>query len=171
MTSTRRRSPSELPLEQLVQHALGELNKLHYNPRTVRRYRTVWKHLVTFAALEQLGDKYSEQLTARFIDAYQSQRGARLAQKYTWRRYVAFSVKVLGDFVRDRRIKRSFIYSSSLTMPNSMIRPFSDYAQYCSDRLYLSPLTLEQRTRTLALFCTTSEKAASAGLTRCSPRT
>src|SRR4051812_6211062 len=107
MTSSRRRSPSDFPLEQLVQHALGEVNKLHYNPRTVRRYRTVWKHLVRFAAQEQLSDKYSEQLTTRFVDTYQSPRGARLAQKYTWRRYVNFSVKVLGDFVHDRRIKRS----------------------------------------------------------------
>lgn len=152
MTSSQRRSPSDLPLEQLVQHALGELKKLDYTPRTVRRYRTVWKHLVRFSAQEQLGDKYSEQLTARFVDAYQAARGERLRGKVNWRRHVAISVKVLGDFVRDRRIKRSFIYSSSLTMPDSMKKPFADYAQYCRDRLHLSPLTLEQRTRTLTLF-------------------
>jgi site-specific recombinase XerD len=152
MAASHRRSPSDLPIAQLVQHASGELRKLGYSRRTLRRYGTVWKHLVAFAAQEQLGEKYSEQLAARFIGAYQVSTGARLTAETGWRRHVAFSVKVLGDFVLDRRIQRPFIYTTDLQIPASMNRPLADYEQFCRERRHLRASSLKERMRTIAVF-------------------
>lgn len=62
MDSYAHRIPSSLPLDELVAHALSELGKINYSRRSVRRYRTVWGHLVTFSRERSLGDRYSEQL-------------------------------------------------------------------------------------------------------------
>lgn len=152
MTTSKRRSLCDLPLDELVRHALGELEKLNYNRKTVWRYRTVWKHLVRFSAREHLGNKYSDQLTTRFITAFQARSGGRPAAGTDWQRNVARSVEVLGDFVRDRRVERSYVYTSSLPIPASLKRPLADYAEYCRGQLHLRPLSLEQRTRTITFF-------------------
>ena len=114
MTTSSRRSLCDWPLDELVRHALSELEKLNYSRKTLWRYRTVWKHLVRFSAQENFGNTYSDQLTTRFITAFQARSGARLAAGTDWQRSVARSVKVLGDFVLDRRVERSYVYSSSL---------------------------------------------------------
>ena len=62
MDSSEHRTVSNLPLDRLVAHALGELEKLRYSRRSLRRYRTVWGHLVRFAREMNLGDQYSEHL-------------------------------------------------------------------------------------------------------------
>mgnify|MGYP001199880593 CR=1 FL=1 len=152
MTASKRRSLCDWPLDELVRHALGELEKLNYNRKTLWRYRTVWKNLVRFSAREHLGNKYSDQLTTRFITAFQVRSGARLADGTDWQRNVARSVKVLGDFVIDRRVERSYVYSSSLKIPASLKKPLADYAEYCRVQLHLRPLSLEQRTRTITFF-------------------
>jgi site-specific recombinase XerD len=141
-----------LPIAQLVQHALGELKKLDYSRRTLRRYRTVWKHLVAFAVQQQLGDQYSEQLTARFVDMHQVPTGTRLTAETGWRRHVAFSVKVLGDFVRDRRIERPFTLVADLEIPVSMKKSLASYEQFCRERRHLRPSSLKERIRTIAMF-------------------
>jgi len=73
MDSSAHRTPSSLPLDQLIAHALSELDKINYSRRSVRRYRTVWGHLVTFSRERSLGDRYSEQLTTEFVIAYRRQ--------------------------------------------------------------------------------------------------
>jgi len=152
MTTSNRRSLCELPLDELVRHALGELEKLNYSRKTLWRYRTVWKNLVRFSAQEHLGNKYCDQLTTRFVTAFQARSGGRPAAGTDWQRNVARSVEVLGDFVRDRRVERSYIYSSRLPIPASLKRPLAEYAEYCRGQLHLRPLSLEQRTRTITFF-------------------
>ena len=152
MSASHRRSPCDLPVNRLAQHALGELKKLGYSRRTLRRYSTVWKHLAAFSAQEQLGEKYSEQLAARFVDAYQVCTGARLTAETGWRRHVSFSVKVLGDFVRDRRIERPFTYTADFQIPAPMKKPLEDYEQFCREQRHLRAASLKERMRNIAIF-------------------
>ena len=102
MDSLEHRTPSGLPLDELVAHALSELDKINYSRRSVRRYRTVWGHLVTFSRERSLGDRYSEQLATEFVTAYRRQPGERIKASEEWRRHIPFLVKVLGDFASPR---------------------------------------------------------------------
>ena len=127
MDSLAHRTPSGLPLDQLVAHALSELDKINYSRRSVRRYRTVWGHLVTFSRERNLGDRYSEQLAAEFVTAYRRQPGERVKANEEWRRHIPFLVTVLGDFARDGRVERTRIDTSRLQVPAAMKKSLSEY--------------------------------------------
>jgi site-specific recombinase XerD len=152
MDSSERRTASSLPLDRLVAHALGELEKLRYSRRSLRRYRTVWGHLVRFSREMNLGDEYSEHLVARFVDACRLQNEEHARAKEEWRRHVAFLVKVLGDFARDGRVERSVTDVQRLRVPALMKKPLWDYEQYCRERRHLRASTLRERMRTIAVF-------------------
>jgi len=152
MDSSAHRTPSSLPLDQLVAHALSELDKINYSRRSVRRYRTVWRHLVTFSRERSLGDRYSEQLATEFVTAYRRQPGERVKASEAWRRHIPFLVKVLGDFARDGRVERTRIDTSKLQVPAAMKKSLSEYEQYARDRRHLRASTLRERMRTIAVF-------------------
>ena len=106
MDSSQYQSASKRPLDLLVAHALSELEKLRYSTRSLRRYRTVWEHLVRFAHEINLGDEYSEQLATRFVHAHRLQNGEHSKVNEEWRRHIPFLVTVLADFARDGRVER-----------------------------------------------------------------
>ncbi len=152
MDSLAHRTPSGLPLDQLVAHALSELDKINYSRRSVRRYRTVWGHLITFSRERNLGDRYSEQLAAEFVTAYRLQPGERVKANEEWRRHIPFLVTVLGDFASDSRVERPRIDTSRLQVPAAMKKSLSEYEQYARDRRHLRASTLRERMRTIAVF-------------------
>lgn len=152
MDSSEHRSASNLPLDRLVAHALRELEKLRYSRRTLRRYRTVWRHLVRFAREKNLADEYSENLATRFVDAYRLQNSERPKVNEEWRRHVLFFVTVLGDFARDGRIERARIESSRLQVPTAAKKWLSEYEHYARDRRHLRASTLQGRMRTIMVF-------------------
>jgi site-specific recombinase XerD len=152
MDSSAHRTASNLPLDRLVAHALGELEKLRYSGRSLRRYRTVWEHLVRFAREMNLGDEYSEHLATRFVDAHRLQDDEHSTASEEWRRHVAFLVKVLGDFARDGRVEHARVDISRLQVPALMKKPLCDYEQYCRERRHLRASTLQGRMRTIAIF-------------------
>ena len=152
MNASNHPAASDLPIEQLVAHALGELKKLDYSRRTLRRYRTVWQHLAAFTRQADLGDKYSKALAGRFVDAYQIRIGERLTAQTGWRRHVAFGVKVLGDFACDGRVERPFLYTENLRIPPSMTKALRDYEQYGRDQRHLRASSLRERMRTIGVF-------------------
>ena len=152
MDSSEQQTASNLPLDRLVAHALGELEKLRYSRRSLRRYRTVWGHLVTFSREMNLGDEYSEHLAARFVDAHRLPNDEHAGTKEEWRRHVAFLVKVLGDFARDGRVERTVTDMQRIQVPAAMKKPLCDYEQYCRDRRHLRASTLRERMRTIAVF-------------------
>jgi site-specific recombinase XerD len=143
---------SQLPLDGLVAKALGELEKLRYSRRSLRRYRTVWEHLVTFAREMNLGDEYSENLAMRFVEAHRPQNDKHRKLKEEWRRHVPLLVRVLGDFARDGRVERTRIDTLRLHVPSAMKRWLSEYEQYARDRRHLRASTLQGRMRTIAVF-------------------
>jgi site-specific recombinase XerD len=146
------RQVANIPLDRLVAGALSQLEKLRYSRRSLRRYRTIWRHLVAFSRQMKLEDEYSEDLAARFSDAYQMRDGECLKPSEGWRRHVAFGLKVLGDFARDGCIERAVTDMQKIQVPPLMTKPLRDYEQYCRDRLHLRPTTLRERMREIAIF-------------------
>jgi len=141
-----------LPLDRFVARALSELEKLRYSGRSLRRYRTIWQHLVAFSHKMNLGDEYSEDLAAQFCNAYQMHDGECLKPSEGWRRHVVFGLKVLGDFARDGCIERTVTDMQKIQVPALMKMPVRNYEQYCRDRLHLRPTTLRERLREIAIF-------------------
>ncbi|HSC07264.1 MAG TPA: site-specific integrase [Steroidobacteraceae bacterium] len=144
--------PTSLPLDRLVARVSGELEKLRYSRRSLRRYRTVWRHLLAFSAQLDLGGEYSEELAARFSDAYRMREGERLEPSERWRRHVIFGVTMLGTFAREGRIERCRIDTRSILVPALMKKPLREYEQYCTDRRHLRPSTLHVRMHEIAVF-------------------
>jgi hypothetical protein len=152
MNQSNHQVVNNLPLDQLIAHALGELKKLHYSRRTLRRYRTIWQNFMAFSRQMNLNDKYSDDLAASFADAYRIPNGERLKAKEEWRRHLVFGVKVLGDFVRDGRIERTVVDMQRLQVPAAMKKPLCDYEQYCRERRHLRLSTLRERIREIGIF-------------------
>lgn len=152
MDQSNHQASSNLPLNRLVARAEIELEKLCYSRRSLKRYRTIWRHLVTFSHQMNLGDDYSDDLAARFSDAYQIREGERLQPSEGWRRHVVFGLKVLGDFARDGCIERTVTDMQKIQVSALMKKPVRDYEQYCRDRLHLRPTTLRERMREIAIF-------------------
>lgn len=152
MDSSEHRSASNLPLDRLVAHALSELEKLRYSRRSLRRYRTVWEHLVRFAREENLADEYSEHLAARFVDAHRLQNSEHSKVNEEWRRHIPFLVTVLGDFARDGRVEHTRIDTSKLQVPAAMKKSLREYEQYARDRRHLRASTLHGRMRAIVVF-------------------
>jgi len=152
MDPSKDQSAINLPLAQLVARALSELENLRYSRRSLRRYRTVWRQLVAFSQERKLEDKFSEDLAARFCDAYQIREGECLKPSDWWRRHVVFGLKALGDFARDGCIERPRTNMRQIQIPALMQKPVQDYEQYCRDRLHLRPTTLCNRMREITIF-------------------
>ena len=143
---------ANIPLDRLVACALSQLEKLRYSRRSLRRYRTIWRHLVAFSRQMNPGGEYSEDLAACFSDAYRMRDGECLKPSEGWRRHVVFGLKVLGDFARDGCVERAVTDMQEIQVPPLMKKPLRGYEQYCSDRLHLRPTTLHKRMREIAVF-------------------
>ena len=134
-----------LPLKRVVGSALRELERLGYSRRSLRRYRTIWKHLLAFAKDNGFEDRYSQELAERFIDASPCCHGEHADPSKGWRRHAAFGLKVLDDFNRDGCIERSRTDIQKLNIPPAMRKPLRDFERYCRDRRHLRLSTLVVR--------------------------
>ena len=143
---------STLSLNELVEGALKELQRLKYSRRSVRRYRTAWRQLIAFAETTALHETYSDELGARFILAMRLKRGERAKPDEGWRRHVQFLVQVLATFVRDGHIERSKIDLRQICIPESMRKTLSDYEHYAQTRRLLRPSSLRAEMCTLSVF-------------------
>ena len=140
------------PLDRFVADALGQLEKLGYSGRSLRRYRTIWQRLIAFTHQGDLGDVFSEDLAVRFVEAYRIRADDTIGPNEGWRRHVVFGIRVLAAFARDGRIERSRTDVQKVQIPPAMKKPLRDYEVYCRDRLYLRPSTSSLRIRELAIF-------------------
>ena len=152
MALSNQKVTNNLSLERLVTRALSHLEKLGYSRRSLRRYRTIWQHLIAFSRQNHLGDQYSEELAARFVDIYRVRNGEYATGQEGWRRHVVNSVKVLGDFARYGRIERSCTDMQKVKIPLAMKKSLRDYEHYCRDRRHLRSSTLIERIREIAVF-------------------
>jgi hypothetical protein len=100
-----------LQLGQLVANALSEIERLGYSRRSRNRYRAIWEHLIEFSRRNQLEDKLSADLAARFLEEYGVRSEAVDEPGNGWRRHLLFGLKVLADFAKTGVLnERSRIY-------------------------------------------------------------
>jgi site-specific recombinase XerD len=142
----------KLQLGRLVTGALGEIERLGYSRRSRNRYRATWEHLIAFARGKKLGDEFSADLAARFLEEYCVRDKQVDGPGDGWRRHMVFSVRVLADFAKNERIERAFTKVQAIHLLPAMQNTLRDYEQYCKDRLYLQPWTLHRRTTELTIF-------------------
>ena len=143
---------SDLPLERLIACALDEFKKLSYSRRTLRRYHTIWRHLVSCCRQWNLEDHFSEELATRFLDRYRVRDSECLKPSEAWRRHIAIGLKMLGNFACEGRIVRCRVHTPLLEVPVLMKKPLQDYEQYCKDRRHHRPSTVHERIQTLTVF-------------------
>ena len=107
MEQTQCRSSENLRLERLVADALGEIKRLCYSRRSRGRYRAIWEHLIEFSRRKELGDEFSADLAARFLQEYGVRDDSAVGPSVGWRRHVECGVKVLADFAKNGRLGRA----------------------------------------------------------------
>ena len=141
-----------MPLQQLVSHVLRDLKRLGYGKKSLWRYRTVCKHLIAFAKDNGLGDRHSDQLAKRFLDAWRLHDGQPTVPRKDWHRCIPFIVTVLGEFSRDGHIERTRTDLRNVTIPPAMNKPLQEYEAYCRDRRHLRPTSVEDYIRSIRMF-------------------
>ncbi len=70
MEQTNSSTSRGLSLERLTVDALVEIERLGYSRRSRNRYRAIWEHLIEFSDRNELGDEFSGDLAARFLEEY-----------------------------------------------------------------------------------------------------
>lgn len=140
------------PLDRLIDKALKELTRIGYSSRSLRRYRTIWRHLVEFSRQGDLRNGFSAELATSFLAAYRIRDGENLTRTNAWRRHAAYGIKVLDDFSRDGRIERWRTDMQRIQIPSAMKKPLRDYEQYCKERCHHRSSTLQERVREIAIF-------------------
>ena len=152
MEQTQYPTAGNLQLGRLVADALVEIERLGYSGRSRDRYRATWKHLIEFSRRKELGDEFSADLAARFLEEYCVRNGQVDGSGEGWRRHVELGIKVLADFANNGRIERAVTGVQAIHLLPTMQSTLRDYEQYCKDRLYLGPRTLHRRTTDLTIF-------------------
>ena len=140
-----------LPLKRLIADALAEIERLGYSRRSRNRYRATWDQLIEFADRGDLGDEFSEDLVAQFIEKHRFS-GGELGPGEGWRRHLAWGVRVLANFAKDGRLERGFAEVQTIQLVPAMQNTLRDYQQFCRDSLHVRPATLDGRTRQLTIF-------------------
>src|ERR1700730_11338299 len=141
-----------LQLGRLVSDAVVEIEQLGYSRRSRNRYRAIWKHLIEFSHQKNLGNEFSADLAARFLEEYRVRDKQVDGPGDGRRRHVAFSVKVLAEFGKTGRIQGAVMEVQAIHLVPTMQHTLRDYEQYCKDRLHLRPSTLHRCTTELTIF-------------------
>ena len=152
MEQTHFSTSRNLQLGPLVADALGEITRLGYSRRSRNRYRAIWEHLIAFSHGKELGDEFSTDLAALFLEEYRLRDEQIDEPGEGWRRHVIFGVKVLADFAKHGCVKRAITEVQAIHLVPSMRNALRDYEQYCKDRLHLRLSTLHQRRTGLTIF-------------------
>lgn len=139
-------------LGRLVADALVEIERLGYSRRSRNRYRAMWEHLIEFSHQKELGNEFSADLAARFLEEYRVRDEQADEPSPVWRRHMAFGLNVLADFAKNGCIERARTCVQAAHLPFAMQKTLRDYEQYGKDRLYLRPSTLVVRTTALTIF-------------------
>ena len=146
------RTTTDLPLEEFLALAVKELRRVGYSGGSITHYHTTWRRLIAFAKDHGLGDRYSEELAERFVDASLPHVRERLGRTQKAQRQAVFAVKVLGAFSRDGRIEPFRMDLMKYALPAAMKKPLRDYEQYCKDYRQLNRKSVVTHVRLVAQF-------------------
>ena len=136
------RGSVNLPLDRVVESALGEIERLGYSRRSRNRYRAVWTNLIEYSDQKELGEEFSGTLAARFVEENCAENVNLDQPGQGWRRHIVLGVKVLADFAQHGRIERVRTDTENIHLLPAMKKVLSDYEQYGKNRLQLRPTTL-----------------------------
>ena len=136
----------------LLRARRAELEKLRYSRRSLRRYRTVWRHLVAFSRQMNLGDEYSEDLAARFATRIGCVTANASSQASGGDGTSCSASRCLETLRVTGALSAPASISESIQVPALMKKPLREYEQYCRDRRHLRPTTLHERMHEIAVF-------------------
>ena len=118
------------PLRQLVADALVEIEQAGYSKRSVNRYRTTWERLIEFSDRGKLGDVFSGDLLARFLEKYRLADSEMARQGEGWRRHIVWELKVLAEFAENSHIARAFPVVKAIHLVPAMQKVLREYQRY-----------------------------------------
>lgn len=113
-----------------------ELKRLHYASPTIRFYQRIWKKLALFLKAEH-SDYFTEELGLRFLDEkynfLEREQNEGLTQQLV---YIAWVVRMLGDFQQHRCILRRYYKHRELIQTDAYKHILSSYVSECQRRQY-----------------------------------
>ena len=142
----------KLSLDELVFGALSQLQVLQYNQRSIRRYQTVWRKLVTFAQQQGYKGKLREQLILDFLAHHEINSQLPIQSYEGWKKHAEYGLTLLWHFARFGYFERGKLHAEKLSIPEPMQESLHDYKRYCEEERYLSPDTVYEYTRQVGLF-------------------
>jgi hypothetical protein len=139
-------------LEELVFGALSQLQALHYDGRSIRRYQTIWNRLLKFAKLKDLDNKLSERLIIQFLEYYAIKPDALTSTKPGWRKHAEYGLRILWQFSRYGYFERLHTLLQELKLSSVMMQVLNDYVKYSKEKRYISNYCVNERIRQVSLF-------------------
>jgi len=139
-------------LDQLVFGALSQLQALHYNERSIRRYQSTWRRLIKFAKQHGFKNKLCQKLILEFLAHYGIDSTSPTYTYKDWRQHAQFNLKILWNYARFGYFERYKTDLEKLSIPNVMQKSLYEYKKYCEEKRYLSPYTVNECVRQISLF-------------------
>ena len=159
----------KLSLDELVFSALSQLQVLQYNQRSIRRYQTVWRKLITFTQQQGYKGKLREQLILDFLAHHEISAQVPALAYEGWKRHAEYGLKLLWHFARFGYFERGKSNLAKLCIPTAMQKSLHDYKRYCEEVRYLSPDTVNGYLQQIGLFLDFLGKRDVKGFNQISP--
>ena len=142
--STHRSTAKKLPLDELIFSALSQLQVLQYNPRSIRRYQTVWQKLLRYAQQRNYKGKLREQLIVDFLAHHDIDPQLPVRANKGWKLHAEYGLSLLWHYARYGYFERGKQEVKRLTVPAAMRQSLQGYKTYCEEERHLRPTTVEQ---------------------------
>lgn len=127
---------NNLPLRELIAQLEKELYRLHYTEQSIKYYRRMWKHIVTFCENEGI-DHFTEDLGMSFLDKcynfFELEKAGKLKQSVI---NVFRTVRMLGDFQQHGSILRRYYKQEELLQNNEFKEMLQHYLGHCRQKEY-----------------------------------
>ncbi len=150
--SARNSKSQKLSLDELVFGALSQLQVHDYDQRSIRRYQTVWRKLITFARRQGYKGKLREQLILDFLAHHEISAQVPVASLEGWKKHAEHALKLLWHYARFGYFERGKQHAAKLRIPSAMQKSLRDYTKYCEEERYLSPRTVNDHVRQVGIF-------------------
>ncbi len=150
--TTNKPASKKLSLDELVFGALSQLQALGYYDRSIRRYQSVWRRLITFAKKQGFKNKLTEKLILEFLEHYEIKSKLRAYAYNDWRKHAEFSSKILWNYERFGYLDRCQMIIKKFNIPPKMRGSLNDYKKYCEEKRHYSSFTVDECIRELGFF-------------------
>ncbi|KGP62166.1 hypothetical protein EP47_14205 [Legionella norrlandica] len=145
-------STSKPTLDELIFAALSQLQALHYNGRSIRRYQATWNRLSDFAKQHEYKDKLTQGSILDFLDHYGIKSEEPVRLKLGWRKHAEYGLKILWQFARYGYFERIHTLIQKLHIPQDMKKALNEYVKYCDEKRHLSKYCINERIRQVGIL-------------------